>query len=113
MRALAILLRRDLAILLPGGARGAAFLPLIFFLLVAVLFPFAVGPEPGLLARTGGGVLWVAALLASILPLDRLVAAGADVLPSDAPGAWTASSKQSRDSLYGISPGYLMPVASM
>ena len=69
------LLRRDLAILLPGGTRGSAFLPLIFFLLVAVLFPFAVGPEPGLLARTGGGVLWVAALLASILPLDRLVAA--------------------------------------
>ena len=75
MRAFAILLRRDLAILLPGGARGSAFLPLIFFLLVAILFPFAVGPEPSLLARTGGGVLWVAALLASILPLDRLVAA--------------------------------------
>ena len=75
MGTFAILLRRDLAILLPGGARGSAFLPLIFFLLVAVLFPFAVGPEPSLLARTGGGVLWVAALLASILPLDRLVAA--------------------------------------
>ena len=71
MRTFAILLRRDLAILLPGGARGSAFLPLIFFLLVAVLYPFAVGPEPSLLARTGGGVLWVAALLASILPLDR------------------------------------------
>ncbi|MEL7728962.1 heme exporter protein CcmB [Citromicrobium bathyomarinum] len=75
MRTFAILLRRDLAILLPGGARGSAFLPLIFFLLVAVLFPFAVGPEPTLLARTGGGVLWIATLLASILPLDRLVAA--------------------------------------
>ncbi len=75
MKAFAILLRRDLAILLPGGARGSAFLPLIFFLLVAVLFPFAVGPEPGLLGRTGGGLLWVAAMLASILPLDRLVAA--------------------------------------
>ena len=37
MRTFAILLRRDLAILLPGGARGSAFLPLIFFLLVAVL----------------------------------------------------------------------------
>ena len=57
MKAFANLLRRDLAILLPGGARGSAFLPLIFFLLVAVLFPFAVGPEPSLLARTGGGVL--------------------------------------------------------
>ncbi|GAB5348059.1 heme exporter protein CcmB [Alteriqipengyuania sp. 357] len=78
MKAFAILLRRDLAILLPGGARGSAFLPLIFFLLVAVLFPFAVGPAPSLLARTGGGVLWIAALLASILPLDRLVAADRD-----------------------------------
>ncbi len=75
MSAFGTLLRRDLAILLPGGARGSAFLPLIFFLLVAVLFPFAVGPEPSLLARTGGGVLWIATLLASILPLDRLVAA--------------------------------------
>ncbi|MBD59475.1 MAG: heme ABC transporter permease CcmB [Citromicrobium sp.] len=75
MSAFANLLRRDLAILLPGGARGSAFLPLVFFLLVAVLFPFAIGPEPSLLARTGGGVLWIAALLASILPLDRLVAA--------------------------------------
>ena len=38
MSAFAILLRRDLAILLPGGARGSALLPLIFCLLVAVLF---------------------------------------------------------------------------
>ncbi|GAA4051923.1 heme exporter protein CcmB [Parerythrobacter jejuensis] len=69
------LLRRDLALLLPGGTRGGAILPLIFFLAVAMLFPFAVGPDAALLARTGGGVLWVAALLAAILPLDRLVAA--------------------------------------
>ncbi len=68
------LLRRDCAMLLPGGARGGSLLPLLFFLAVAMLFPFAVGPEPQLLARTGGGVIWVAALLAAILPLDRLVA---------------------------------------
>ena len=67
------LLRRDLGLLLIGGSRGGAFLPLVFFLAVAMLFPFAVGPDPTLLARTGGGVLWVAALLAAILPLDRLV----------------------------------------
>lgn len=68
------LIRRDLALLLPGGARGGAVLPLVFFLAVAMLYPFAVGPDAPLLARTGGGVLWVAALLAAILPLDRLVA---------------------------------------
>lgn len=68
------LLRRDLATLLPGGRRGGTLLPLLFFLAVAMLYPFAVGPEPALLARSGGGVVWVAALLAAILPLERLVA---------------------------------------
>ena len=48
-------------------------MPLLFFLSVAMLFPFAVGPDPVLLARTGGGVIWVAALLAAILPIDRLI----------------------------------------
>jgi len=52
---------------------GAALLPLIFFLLVATLFPFAVGPAGPLLARTGGGALWMAALLAASLPVDRLI----------------------------------------
>ena len=69
------LLKRDLATLLPGGRRGGTLLPLLFFLAVAMLYPLAVGPEPALLARTGGGVVWVAALLAAILPLERLVAA--------------------------------------
>lgn len=69
-----VLLRRDLALLLPGGGRGGTLLPVLFFLAVAMLYPFAVGPEPQMLARTGGGVLWVAALLAAILPLDRLIA---------------------------------------
>ena len=53
---------------------GAALLPLAFFLLVATLFPFAVGPDGALLARTGGGALWMAALLAALLPVERLVA---------------------------------------
>jgi len=73
MSALAILLRRDLANLLPGGRRGGAMLPVLFFLAVAMLYPFAVGSDAVLLARTGGGVIWVAALLSAILPLDRLV----------------------------------------
>ena len=68
------LLLRDLAQMFGGGRRGGALLPVLFFLAVAMLFPFAVGPNPELLARTGGGVLWVAALLAAILPLDRLLA---------------------------------------
>jgi heme exporter protein B len=73
IRQLFLLLRRDLALMLSGGRRGGAMLPLLFFLAVAMLFPFAVGPDTALLARTGGGVIWVAALLAAILPLDRLI----------------------------------------
>ena len=67
------LLRRDLSQLLLGGRRGGALLPVLFFLAVAMLFPFAVGPDAPVLARTGGGVIWIAALLAAILPLDRLI----------------------------------------
>ncbi len=73
MRLLATLLRRDLVMLL-GSARGGTWLPLVFFLAVVVLFPFAVGPDAALLARTGGGIVWIAALLAAILPIDRLIA---------------------------------------
>lgn len=71
---IATLLRRDLGLLLPGGRGGGGVLPLLFFLAVAMLYPFAVGPDAQLLARTGGGVIWVAALLAAILPLEKLVA---------------------------------------
>lgn len=73
MARLVVILRRDLALLLLGGRKGGTVLPLLFFLSVAMLFPFAVGPDATLLGRTGGGVIWVAALLAAILPLDRLV----------------------------------------
>ena len=73
IRTLATILRRDLAQLLWGSGRGGASLPILFFLAVAMIFPFAVGPDAQLLARTGGGVIWVAALLAAILPLDRLI----------------------------------------
>lgn len=73
MRVLIALLWRDLRGLLLGGRGGGAVLPLLFFVAVAMLYPFAVGPDAPLLAKTGGGVLWIAALLAAILPLDRLV----------------------------------------
>lgn len=63
------LARRDL-----GRSLRAAGLPVAFFLVAATLFPFAVGPEPRLLARIGGGLLWLAALLAALLPVERLIA---------------------------------------
>ncbi len=74
MSTIAALLRRDVAAMFGGGRRGTTVLPVLFFLAVAMIYPFAVGPAPTLLARSGGGVLWVAALLAAILPLDRLLA---------------------------------------
>jgi heme exporter protein B len=53
---------------------GAALMPVAFFLLVATLFPFAIGPDTALLARVAGGVVWTAALLAALLPVERLIA---------------------------------------
>jgi heme exporter protein B len=64
------LVRRDLA---HAFAHGGAWLPLVFYLLVATLFPFAVGPDAELLGKIGGGALWTAALLAALLPVERLV----------------------------------------
>ena len=55
------------------GFSGPAWLLAAFFLLVATLVPFAIGPDPKLLARIGGGVLWVAALTAALLPIERLI----------------------------------------
>lgn len=55
------------------GLSGAAWLPVAFFLLVAALVPFAVGPDPRLLARVGPGALWIAALTAALLPIERLI----------------------------------------
>ena len=56
-----------------GYAGGGATLTIGFFLLVAILFPFAIGPDTALLARIGGGVIWTAALLAALLPVERLI----------------------------------------
>ena len=55
------------------GFAGAAWLPVAFFLLVAAIVPFAVGPDAKLLARIGGGALWIAALTAALLPIERLI----------------------------------------
>lgn len=70
-----LLVRRDLARV--AARPGEALLPPAFFLLVAIVFAFALGPEPGLLARAGLAVLWVGALLASLLPVAGLFAADA------------------------------------
>ena len=66
---IARLIARDLR----RGFSGAAWLPIAFFLLVAALVPFAIGPDARLLSRIGSGVLWIAALTASLLPIERLV----------------------------------------
>ena len=55
------------------GLSGPAWLPAAFFLLVATLVPFAVGPDVRLLERIGGGALWIAALTAALLPVERLI----------------------------------------
>ena len=55
------------------GFTGAAWLPVAFFLLVATLMPFAIGPDARLLGSIGPGALWIAALTAALLPIERLV----------------------------------------
>ncbi|CCW16581.1 ABC transporter involved in cytochrome c biogenesis, CcmB subunit [Sphingobium indicum BiD32] len=75
MRTLWLLASRDLG---AAWRSSGLWLPVAFLLLVASLYPFAVGPDLTLLRRTGGGMLWIAALLASLLPVDRLIAPDRD-----------------------------------
>jgi hypothetical protein len=76
MSALSALLRRDIRIALRIG--GGALMGVLFFLTVVTLIPFAVGPDLALLQRIGPAILWIGALLASLLALDRLFAADFD-----------------------------------
>jgi heme exporter protein B len=76
MTALTALLRRDIRISLRVG--GGALMGVLFFLTVVTLIPFAVGPDLALLQRIGPAILWIGALLASLLGLDRLFAADLD-----------------------------------
>ena len=55
------------------GFGGPAWLPVAFFLLVATLVPFAIGPDARLLGRIAAGILWIAALTAALLPVERLI----------------------------------------
>ena len=73
MTALAAILVRDMRIAVRVG--GGALMGVLFFLVVVTLIPFAVGPNLPLLKQIGPAILWLAALLASLLALDRLFAA--------------------------------------
>ena len=67
-----VLLRRELTLAM--RRRGDVLTVLFFFVIVASLFPLGVGPDPKLLSLMGGGVVWVAALLAAMLSLGRMFA---------------------------------------
>jgi heme exporter protein B len=66
-----VLVRRDLMLI---ARSPALWLPVMFFVLAAALFPFAVGPDARLLARIAPGIIWVSALLAALLPVETLLA---------------------------------------
>lgn len=67
------LLRREIRLSVRHGADTLA--AVLFFVLVAALFPLAIGPSPEVLARLAPGIVWVGALLAALLPLDRMFGA--------------------------------------
>lgn len=73
MKALGALFMRDLRIAVRVG--GGAMIGVLFFLAVVTLMPFAIGPDLALLQRIGPAILWIGALLASLLALDRLLSA--------------------------------------
>jgi heme exporter protein B len=70
MRAFLAVIARDLR--LAGRAGGSGALGLVFFLMIVTLVPFALGPDLNLLARIGPAILWLAAVLATLVGLDRL-----------------------------------------
>jgi len=68
--AFATIVRRELRLALRQGSDAS--IALMFYVVVVALFPLGVGPEPGVLERISGGVVWIGALLAAMLSLDRL-----------------------------------------
>jgi heme exporter protein B len=73
MRAFVALLARELRLAARHGGDTAG--ALLFFFVAGALFPLAIGPAPETLARLAPGIVWVCALLAALLPLDRLFGA--------------------------------------
>lgn len=76
MNALRALFMRDVKVAVRAG--GGAPTAILFFLIVVAITPFAIGPDFALLQRIGPAILWIGALLASLLALDRLLAADLD-----------------------------------
>ncbi|MFT0891049.1 heme exporter protein CcmB [Pseudochelatococcus sp. G4_1912] len=70
MRAFSAIVSRDIRIATRIG--GAGGLPLVFFLMLVTLIPFAIGPDLNLLSRIGPSILWLAAVLSTLIGLDRL-----------------------------------------
>ncbi len=97
MRLAVAVLARELRLSLRHGADSLA--ATLFFLLAAALFPLAIGPAPETLGRIAPGIVWVCALLAALLPLDRLFGADAEdgsldqLLLSGLPAAAIAAAK--------------------
>jgi heme exporter protein B len=73
MNALLVLIGRDLTLAARAGGDTAS--AIAFFVVAVALFPFALGPAPDILARTGPGLILVSALLAALLPLERAIGA--------------------------------------
>ena len=76
---------RDLR--LAGRRRFEALLPVVFFIVAASLFPLGVGPEPQVLRQIAPGVVWVCALLAAMLSLQRMFATDCERAPGRITGA--------------------------
>ena len=70
MKSFINIISRELKLILRQGIDSMMIV--VFFVVVVILFPFGVGPEPNMLSKISAGVIWVAALLASILSLDRV-----------------------------------------
>ena len=101
LRACVALVLRDVR----SAARrpGDVATPLFFFVVVSALFPLAIGPAPETLGRIAPGIVWVCALLAALLPLDRLFGADAEdgtldqlLLSGLGPSAVTAGARRPR-----------------
>jgi heme exporter protein B len=97
MKVFRALLARELRLSMRHGSDSLA--ALLFFVLAASLFPLAIGPAPETLGRIAPGIVWVCALLAALLPLDRLFGADLDdgsldqILLSGLPAAGIAAAK--------------------
>ena len=76
MNAMLAIIQRDVRLAFRAG--GDAFTLVLFFVMIAAIAPFAIGPDRALLARLAPGLVWIAALLAMLLGLDRMFRADAE-----------------------------------